>query len=425
MAPCEYVDVPIGFKFRPSDDELLRYYLLNKVSGTPFKYSNVVPEFNLYGKKEPWDIWNDFGGQNLEKGEDLYFFTKLKLVTGKGSRVARTIGNGTWKGEDKGTTVRDPAKKNTPLGLCKRFRYENEKSDQHGCWIMHEYSLHPSLVKPQSNSNTCGCDGKYVLCRIRKNDRKRKLSENDGVGGHALILQSPTKIPRQLESSDEVVLGANSTPISEASEVTNHYNQQPEQTTTANAYLPTDQPHYFLTDYPTTMASASTSPPPSLPQPDYGFELISDTDHQPAQGAGFNYDLSQFLDSDDVDALLKDLSNLDNIQPLTAQPLGGGSHPYPCIIEESAVDEDSGNINTGLGISSEDQTGGELGTENVSLNVSGFPVHDDEMLDFLNRASFDDLVDMIQFEDNDDELQAFATSQSVMGMESTTTATTY
>ncbi|KAI5356311.1 hypothetical protein L3X38_009206 [Prunus dulcis] len=227
MAPCEYVDVPIRFK-------LLRYYLLNKVSGTPFKYSNVVPEFNLYGKKEPWDIWNDFGGQNLEKGEDLYFFTK----------------------------------NNTPLGLCKRFRYENEKSDQHGCWIMHEYSLHPSLVKPQSNSNTCGGD-----------------------------------------------------------EVTNHYKQQPEQTTTtrtgANGYLTMDQPHYCLADYPTTMASAS----------DYGFELISDTVHQPTQ---------------------------------------------------------------------EDQTGGELGTENAQLNVSGFPVHDDEMLDFLNRASFDDLVDMIQFDDDDD-----------------------
>ncbi|CAB4303097.1 unnamed protein product [Prunus armeniaca] len=359
-------------------------------------YSNVVPEFNLYGKKEPWDIWNDFGGQKLEKGEDLYFFTKLKLVTGKGSRVARTIGNGTWKGEDRGTMVGDPAKKNMPLGLCKRFRYENDKSDQHGCWIMHEYSLHPSLVKPHSNSNTCGGDGKYVLCRIRKNDRKRKLSENDGVGGHALVLQSPTKILRQLENSEEVVLGANFTPISEASEVNYHYNQKPEQT--SSAYLPMNQPQ------------------------DYGSELISDTDHQPAQG--FNYDLSQSLDDDDVDALMKDLSNLDKIQPLAAQPLGGGSRPYPSIIQESAVDEDSGNFNSGFGISSEDQTGGELGTENVQLNVLGFPVHDNEMLDFLNRASFDDLVDKIQFDDNDDELQAFATSQSVMGMESTTTAAT-
>ncbi|KAI5337052.1 hypothetical protein L3X38_016321 [Prunus dulcis] len=323
MAPCEYVDVPIGFKFHPSDDELLRYYLLNK------------------------------------------------LVTSKGSRVARTIGNGTWKGEDRGTMVGDPAKKNKPLGLCKRFRYENDKSDQHGRWIMHEYSLHPSLVKPHSNSNTCGGDGKYVLCRIRKNDRKRKLSENDGVGGHALVLQSPTTILRQQKNIDEVV-GANFTPISEASEVNYHYNQQQEQTTSANAYLPMNQPRYFLTDYPTTMASASTSPPPSLPQPDYGFELISDTDHQPTQG--FNYDLSQFLDDDDVDALMKDLSNLDNIQPLAAQPLGGGSHPYPSIIQESAVDEDSGNIiNSGFGISSEDQTGGERGAENVQLNVLGFP----------------------------------------------------
>ncbi|VVA18699.1 PREDICTED: NAC [Prunus dulcis] len=329
-----YVDVPIGFKFHPSDDELLRYYLLNKVCGTPFMLATLC--------------------QN----------SIFMLVTSKGSRVARTIGNGTWKGEDRRTMVGDPAKNNKPLGLCKRFRYENDKSDQHGRWIMHEYSLHPSLVKPHSNSNLVVVMVNTCSVRIRKKDRKRKLSENDGFGGHALVLQSPTKILRQLENNDEVV-GANFTPISEASE-------QQEQTTSANAYLPMNQPHYFLTDYPTTMASASTSPPPSLPQPDYGFELISDTDHQPAQG--FNYDLSQFLDDDDVDALMKDLSNLDNIQPLAAQPLGGGSHPYPSIIQESAVDEDSGNIiNSGFGISSEDQTGGELGTENVQLNVLGFP----------------------------------------------------
>ncbi|PQP97822.1 protein CUP-SHAPED COTYLEDON 1-like [Prunus yedoensis var. nudiflora] len=123
-----------------------------------------------------------------------------------------------------------------------------------------------------------------------------------------------------------------------------------------------DFPFKIERKIPTTTAFASTSPPPSLPQPDYGFELISDTDHQPTQ----------------------------------AQPLGGGSHPYLCIIQESVVDEDSGNINSGFGISSEDQTSGELGTENVQLSVSGFPVHDNDMLDFLNCASFDDLVDMVQ-----------------------------
>ncbi|CAN6691545.1 unnamed protein product [Malus baccata var. baccata] len=66
---------------------------------------NVIPDIDLYGSMEAKDIWNNNGGQNLGKGEDLYFFTKLKPTSSKGtgSRVARTIGSGTWHGQNSGT----------------------------------------------------------------------------------------------------------------------------------------------------------------------------------------------------------------------------------------------------------------------------------------------------------------------------------
>ncbi|KAM1116679.1 hypothetical protein TB2_007052 [Malus domestica] len=69
----------------------------------------------FYGSMEARDIWNNNGGQNLGKGEDLYFFTKLKPTSNKvtGSRVARTIGSGTWHGQNSGTKVKDPKTKET------------------------------------------------------------------------------------------------------------------------------------------------------------------------------------------------------------------------------------------------------------------------------------------------------------------------
>ncbi|CAN6691546.1 unnamed protein product [Malus baccata var. baccata] len=166
----------------PRGEELVGYYLRNKVRGAPFKDENVLPDIDLYGSMEARDIWNNNGGQTLGKGEDLYFFTKLKPTSSKGtgSRVARTIGSGTWHGHNSRTKVKDPKTKET-IGWWKRFTYANtEYPQENGCWIMHEFSLDPKLAMyiKSNNSRTSNGDD-YVVCRIRKNyDRKRKADDH-------------------------------------------------------------------------------------------------------------------------------------------------------------------------------------------------------------------------------------------------------
>ncbi|KAJ0013769.1 hypothetical protein Pint_20321 [Pistacia integerrima] len=59
---------------------------------------------------------------------------------------------------------------NQKIGSKKRFRYENKDSDQHGGWIMHEYSLDSSLPRPNQHNN-------YVVCRIRKNEPALKKNK--------------------------------------------------------------------------------------------------------------------------------------------------------------------------------------------------------------------------------------------------------
>ncbi|KAM1116680.1 hypothetical protein TB2_007053 [Malus domestica] len=123
-------DFPVGYKFHPKDEELVGYYLHNKVRGVPFKDENVIPDIDLYGSIEVRDIWNNNGGQNLGKGEDLYFFTKLKPTSrkGTGSRVARMIGSGTWHGQNSETKVKDPKTKQT-IGWWKRKRKADDREE--------------------------------------------------------------------------------------------------------------------------------------------------------------------------------------------------------------------------------------------------------------------------------------------------------
>lgn len=60
-------NLPPGFRFHPTDEELITYYLLRKVSDVSFT-SKVVAVVDL-NKSEPWDL----------PGTLLHFFSSSSL----------------------------------------------------------------------------------------------------------------------------------------------------------------------------------------------------------------------------------------------------------------------------------------------------------------------------------------------------------
>jgi hypothetical protein len=50
--------VPIGFRFDPTDEELLIHYLKKKVSSSPLPAS-IIAEIDLY-KHDPWDLPGEY-----------------------------------------------------------------------------------------------------------------------------------------------------------------------------------------------------------------------------------------------------------------------------------------------------------------------------------------------------------------------------
>ncbi|KAA8542684.1 hypothetical protein F0562_023817 [Nyssa sinensis] len=90
-----------GIRFHPTDQELIEDYLLYKVMGIPLVLEDLVKESDLYGDKEPWEIF-DTAAERIQ-----YFFTKLKKKSVAGSRFSRTVGKGTWKGLDGGKQILD------------------------------------------------------------------------------------------------------------------------------------------------------------------------------------------------------------------------------------------------------------------------------------------------------------------------------
>ncbi|KAM2000331.1 hypothetical protein COP2_007627 [Malus domestica] len=248
MAPSD--TFPVGYKFHPRDDELVVYYLYNKVRGTPFRDDNVIPEIDLYGTMDARDIWNNNGGQNIGKDEDLYFFTKLKPASkGTGSRVARTIGSGTWKGETSGAKVKDPKTKET-IGFFKRKR----KADDHETGVLQSQS---KRTRMQSEN----IDESYVT----------PMSSEVNTDHYNQQQQDQTNINATSTSSSISVTNVDQAHYyycepAQYSEVIIQYDipQQQEQATATSGHLNgtnlstrlAEQQHYFVTQAPTVASSS-------------------------------------------------------------------------------------------------------------------------------------------------------------------------
>ena len=151
---------PVGFRFRPTDEELVRSYLYPKVTGTQTQGDDLVPkhdipEHDLYAPNtEPSKIWNQFGGKNLEEKQEeleLLFFTRLKKVSSTGSRIKRTIGGGCWKGDASGKSAKNvletKSKTMKRIGFKKTFHYKNDQSKDSNSWVLHELSLDESFLR--------------------------------------------------------------------------------------------------------------------------------------------------------------------------------------------------------------------------------------------------------------------------------------
>lgn len=53
-APSTASSLAPGFRFHPTDEELVRYYLRRKICGKPFRF-DAISDVDVY-KVEPWDL---------------------------------------------------------------------------------------------------------------------------------------------------------------------------------------------------------------------------------------------------------------------------------------------------------------------------------------------------------------------------------
>ncbi|KAK7327927.1 hypothetical protein VNO77_22020 [Canavalia gladiata] len=210
--------LPPGFRFHPTDEELVVHYLKRKADSAPLPVA-IIADVDLY-KFDPWELPSKatFGEQ------EWYFFSPRDRKYPNGARPNRAATSGYWKatGTDKPILASDGHRK---VGVKKALVFYGGKPPKgvKTNWIMHEYRLAnnpsnpPSLLPHHphaSKKNSLRLDD-WVLCRIYK-------KSNSSIN----VARVPLMEQEKEVSTESSMLPAMST-LSMANNNNTHHNSKP------------------------------------------------------------------------------------------------------------------------------------------------------------------------------------------------------
>ncbi|KAJ4908006.1 NAC domain-containing protein 89 [Raphanus sativus] len=164
-----------GFKFSPTDVELISYYLKRKMDGLE-RSVEVIPETDIYNF-EPWDLPD----KSIVKSDtEWFFFCARGKKYPHGSQNRRATKMGYWKATGK---ERDVKSSSEVIGTKRTlvFHIGRAPKGERTEWIMHEYSM-----------KGVSLDDALVVCRLRRNMEFHKAPEpNLAADKHMILTDDP------------------------------------------------------------------------------------------------------------------------------------------------------------------------------------------------------------------------------------------
>ncbi|KAL6964319.1 hypothetical protein U1Q18_035375, partial [Sarracenia purpurea var. burkii] len=168
--------LPPGFRFYPTDEELVVHFLHRKAALLPC-HPDVIPDLDLY----PYDPW-ELDGKAMGEGNKWYFFSRKTQ-----NRITR---NGYWQplGVDEAIYSSSSSTVGKKVGTKKLYAFYVGEAPAGGVktnWVMQEYRLSESGSSSSTGSSSRRRPNpkvdysKWVLCRAH--ERNCDDDDNDGM----------------------------------------------------------------------------------------------------------------------------------------------------------------------------------------------------------------------------------------------------
>ncbi|PRQ58655.1 putative transcription factor NAM family [Rosa chinensis] len=163
------VELRVGFRFHPTEEELVNYYLNNKIQGHDF--NDIIPEMDICSY-EPWDLP---GFSLIKSGQEWFYFSKpdYKFRNNR-SRANRATERGFWKITGKEREIKARESK-AVVGKKRTLTFYKGKvrRGQKNNWVIHEYYIPETLLPNAAKQRD------FVLCRLKKKDENTEIGACD------------------------------------------------------------------------------------------------------------------------------------------------------------------------------------------------------------------------------------------------------
>ncbi|CAD6223462.1 unnamed protein product [Miscanthus lutarioriparius] len=163
--PSSAPDLPPGFRFHPTDEELVVHYLKKKAASVPLPVA-IIAEVDLY-KFDPWELPDKatFGEQ------EWYFFSPRDRKYPNGARPNRAATSGYWKATGTDKPVMASGGNREKVGVKKALVFYRGKPPKglKTNWIMHEYRLADAASSTTSRP-PCNVVGGKATASLRLDD---------------------------------------------------------------------------------------------------------------------------------------------------------------------------------------------------------------------------------------------------------------
>ncbi|WOL11874.1 NAC domain-containing protein [Canna indica] len=159
------VHLPPGMRFYPTEDELLSFFLPNKLRNARPDMERVIPVVDVYNF-DPSQLPSMSGEANIRDPEQWFFFCPRKEREAQGGRPTRTTPSGHWKATGSTTLVYSRCN-NTVIGMRKTMVFYTGRAPNgtKTMWKMNEYKVveENSSAAPSARRRL---RNEFSLCRV-------------------------------------------------------------------------------------------------------------------------------------------------------------------------------------------------------------------------------------------------------------------
>lgn len=181
-------NMPPGYRFYPTEEELISFYLHNKLEGVIKDMNRVIPVVDIYAYN-PSQLPQISGEASLRDTEQWFFFIPRQESEARGGRPKRLTNSGYWKAT--GSPNHVFSSDNRIIGIKRTMVFysgrapNGTKTD----WKMNEYTAIKG--EPSSSNKTVPTLRKeFSLCRVYKTSKclrafDRRPPPRRDVGGYS------------------------------------------------------------------------------------------------------------------------------------------------------------------------------------------------------------------------------------------------